>query len=860
MSEAGLLRLLLARFTLRHWRRGPGQAVLLVTILALGVAVYFSIRLANRAVLRSFEQFTEVLSRETDFVVFAPAGSLPENILPELRAALGARPVHIIPVLETTAARVTKGETTELGSGESFRLVGLDLIGIQNLREEDASPEPLSAEWSGAGVGGNAVFVSRALGERAGAELHMVVDDRVVMLEIAGLIPERRWEPAAPKSLLIMDLPSAQALTARPGQIDRVEFFIESGPRRTERRAEAVQIISALAHDRWLVESGADRRESGATMTRAFRLNLTILSLIALLVGLYLVFQALDGAVLRRRQEIAILISLGVNERTIRRAWLVESLLVGVIGGALGALLGWGGAQFAVRFVGRTVNALYFTNAADAAHLDSLEFVWVLLLATAASLAAGWIPARHAARVPPAQLLMQYHAARQSARFISSGALAAALAVLGCAAAMLPALRMDGGVRLALGGYLAAAAWLFAGGLLSGNVLTVLGRILRPAGRHGVMIRLAASHLAPPSGRHRLAAASLACAVAMTAGMAILVGSFEHTMQRWIGATFQADLYVSSSGAQNASSKNRLRAESWQRLAADPAVLAANVMHSAEVTFSLGTATVLGVDFRFAREQGSIAWIGGAPQPWPEKGEAAFVSEAFVERFGVPRGGVLSLPTPDGPRTLPVAGVFADYGSERGTVLVDRVCYLAWFHDESARSVILKLRDPAAAEAVRSRWLAEFPGLQVFTNAHLRTEVLRIFRQTFSITYVLEAIGVGVAVLGLALTLGSVLLDRQADLTTLRALGVTRGGIALSSALEGAATALAGLLAGLAASVLLGWLLIHVINKQTFGWTLLLAVPMPALVLLAALVLIGALGAATVVGFWGADLPADREE
>jgi putative ABC transport system permease protein len=346
----------------------------------------------------------------------------------------------------------------------------------------------------------------------------------------------------------------------------------------------------------------------------------------------------------------------------------------------------------------------------------------------------------------------------------------------------------------------------------------------------------------------------------MTAGMAILVGSFEKTMQRWIAATFQADLYVSSSGAENASSQNRLRAATWQRLVADPAVASANVMHSAEVTFPGGTATVLGVDFRFAREQGSIAWLGGAPEPWPDAGDAAFVSEAFVERFRVRRGDALSVPTPTGPQSLRIAGVFADYGSERGTVLVERARFTAWFRDDTARSVIVKLRDPAAAETVRTRWLAESPGVQIFTNAHLRTEVLRMFRQTFSITYALEAIGVVVAVLGLTFTLASVLLDRHADLTTLRALGVTRRGIALSTALEGAATALAGLLAGFVASGLLGWLLIHVINKQTFGWTLLLGVPAPALLLLAALVLLAALAAATAVGLWGAGLPADREE
>ncbi len=860
MNEAGLLRLLLRKFTLRHWRRGPGQAVLLVMILALGVAVYFSIRLANRAVLASFERFTDVLTHETDFVVSAPAGSLPETILPELRAALGARPVHMIPVIETTAARPRSDANAEIGSAETFRLIGIDLIGIQNLREEDTSAEPIRETWAG-GVGNlNAIFVSPALTEQPGDRLPLLIDDRLVSLEIAGHIPARTNEPAAPASIIIMDLPAAQAITERRGQIDRVEFLVESGPDRAARRAEATKIVTDAAQGRWRVETSADRRESGAMMTRAFRLNLTVLSLIALLVGLYLIYQALDGAVLRRRQEIAILRSLGVEERTIQRAWLLESLLVGAVGGTLGALLGWAGAQFAVRFVGRTVNALYFANSADSAHLHFGEFAWTLVLSIAASIAAGWAPARTAAQMPPAQMIGRYHTAGPGPRLLRSRTLAVALIVLGALAAKLPALHLAGGTRVALGGFFAAGAWLFAGGIVSGHLLRGLGALVRPLGNLSPLARLAVSHLSPPSGRHRLAAASLACAIAMTAGMAILVGSFERTMQQWIATTFQADLYISSAGAQSASSQNRMMPATWQRLASDPAVADANVLHAADVVFPGGKSMVIGVNTQFDRQQGTVAWLGGTPTQWPDEGEFTFVSEAFVERFGTQRGDLLNVPTPSGTRALRVAGVFADYGSERGSVLIDRAKFVEWFREDAARTVIVKLRDPAVAESLRTKWLAENPGLQIFTNAHLRTEVLRIFRQTFSITYALEAIGVCVAVLGLALTLISVLLDRQADLTTLRALGVSRRGMAISAAMEGLGTALAGLLAGLAASLLLGWLLIHVINKQTFGWTLLLAVPWPALVLLAVLVLSAALIAAAIVGYWGAGLPADREE
>ena len=860
MNEAGLLRLLLRKFTLRHWRRGPGQAALLVMILALGVAVHFSIRLANRAVLASFERFTDVLTHETDFVVSAPAGSLPETILPELRAALGTRPVHIIPVIETTAVRPRSDDNAGIGDAETFRLIGIDLIGIQNLREEDSTSEPVHETWAG-GVGNlNAVFVSPDLKERPGDRLPLLIDDQLVPLEIAGHLPAKANEPAAPASLLIMDLPAAQALAARRGQIDRVEFLVEAGPDRAARRAEAAKTLTDAARGRWRVETSADRRESGAMMTRAFRLNLTVLSLIALLVGLYLIYQALDGAVLRRRQEIAILRSLGVDERSIRRAWLLESLLVGAVGGTLGALLGWAGAQFAVRFVGRTVNALYFANSAHSAHLHPDEFAWTLVLSIAASVAAGWAPARAAAQMPPAQMIGRYHTAGPGPRVLRSRALAVALIVLGAVAAKVPALHLQGGARIALGGYFAAGAWLFAGGIVSGHLLRGLGALMRPLGNFSPLARLAVSHLSPPSGRHRIAAASLACAIAMTAGMAILVGSFERTMQHWIATTFQADLYISSAGAQSASSQNRMRSATWNRLANNPAVADANVLHAADVVFPEGTALVIGVNTQFDRRQGTIAWLGGTPTQWPDEGDVTFVSEAFVERFGKQRGDLLNVPTPGGTRALRITGIFADYGSERGTVLLDRAKFMDWFRDDAARSVILKLRDPATAESLRTQWLAENPGLQIFTNAHLRTEVLRIFRQTFSITYALEAIGVCVAVLGLALTLISVLLDRQADLTTLRALGVSRRDMAISAAMEGLGTALAGLLAGLAASLLLGWLLIHVINKQTFGWTLLLAVPTPALALLAALVLIAALIAAALVGYWGAGLPADREE
>lgn len=872
-----ILPLLLRRFSLRHWRGAPWQSALLVLILALGVAVYFSIRLANRAVLASFENFTGLLTEQSDWVVRAPAGSLPEGILSELRARLGPEPVHLIPVVETTATEPPVSPDEIIGQRRTYQLVGLDLIGLQNLRGEADRGAWFNQPATGTAAGTNrfwelfdhprAVFVSSALarekGLSVGGVLPLLVNDAAVPFEIAGLIPTLPGRPAPPVSLLVMNLPALQMLNGRPGRIDRVECVLEGGGDPEARRRALRAVLEETAAGRWLVETAAQRRESGEMMTRAFRLNLTILSLIALLVGLYLIFQALDGAVIRRRDEIGILRALGVEEGTIRRAWLLEAAALGLVGGLLGAALGWLGAQVAVRLVGRTVNALYRASSADAAALELSELLFAVALAVVAGVIAGWAPAHAAARTPPAQLLARGGGPNPGPRVLRGRALGLAAAAAGVAVALLPPLRFEGGVRFPLGGYAAALCWIFAGGVLGGELLRVPGRLLRGLGAWSPLWRLALSRISPPTGRHRLAVASLCCAVAMTAGMAILVGSFDTTMRGWIERSFQADLYISSAGAQSASTDNRVSAPVWRALAARPDVVAANIIQAHEILLPGGPTMLVGADLAFTRDHADLAWLTPPPDTaFDPEGNAGFalVSESFTERYRRAAGDTVTVPTPAGPRPLQIVGVFADYGNERGSVVTERAHLVRWFGSDLASSVILKLRDGTDPEAARAEILAAHPGLGVFTNAHLRREILRVFGQTFSITHALEFIGVVVAVVGLGMTLASLLLQRRPELTTLRALGLTHGEIARAAGLEGALTALAGLAAGLAVSLALGWLLIFVINKQTFGWTLQGDVPLGVLAALSVLVLAAGTGVSLLVGRWGAALPADREE
>ncbi len=922
-----MLTLLLRRLGLRHARLAPGQTALLVLILALGVGVFTAVRLANRAAVASFTHFTDSLTGRSDFIIQAPAGTLSESILPELRAALADLSVQIHPVVESTAAEPDAPDAPRF-SRRAVTLLGVDLVAASNLAAQPSAsasffggtPSPASAPASGSRESPSAsppslfdlfrgeplVWLSPSFATPLPARLDLILNDRRVRFRVAGPIPRIPESPPAPANLVVLDLPRLQQLVGREGRLDRVEFVLEPGPAFDTRRAALAQRLATLSPSpppqsvppadpnvrntnirensplidqsdnvritniepssapRWLVSTPGARRETAATMTAAFRLNLAVLSLIALLVGLYLVFQALDGAVVRRRAEIAILRSLGVDAATIRGAWLAEAALLGLAGSVLGLLLGWAGAQFAVRAVGRTVNALYYSTTVSSAHLAPAEIALGLAAGLLASVVAGWAPARAAAETPPAQVLVRSSPGSVGGRWLRNRSLALGALLAGLALSRLPPLDLGGGTRFPLAGHLASVCGILGGGILASLALPALGRALRPLARRDAAWRVALGHIARPTGRHRLAAAALVCAIGMAAGMAILVASFERSVRGWIDAALQADLYISSSGAQSAGSDNKIAAETWRSIAAHPAVAHASVYSAHPLVLDGKPTTLAGGDLVRQAARDGFLWLGPPPPPEaldPARNSGlAFASESFSERFRIRRGDTVSVPTPAGPRSLRVAAVFADYGNERGSLLVDRVHAVRWFGDDHAASLALDLVPGASPDAVRAELAAARPGLSVLTNSGLRAEILRIFRQTFSITYALEFIGLGVAVGGLGLSLASVLLDRRDELATLRALGFRRSEIARAAALEGAALALCATATGIALSFALGWLLIHVINKQSFGWTLALSIPVAQLAALATLVVGTGVLVSHFVGRWAAKLPADREE
>ncbi len=847
-----LARRLVTRALLREW----GRTLLTLVAVSLGVAVFLSIRLANQAAVASFEQFTLGVGQGSDLVLRSEAGPLREIQVTAFQP-LSER-AWMRPILEGSFARAK--------TLEGFQVLGLDLVGL-GAGAAATSPPPSAESAQTATTAAfyaliqdpEAVLIPAALaaeGLAPGDLIEGFVQERPVRLRVAGILPEPANRPRFQRNLLVMDLPAAQRLLGRTGELDRLEWGLRPGYRLAELEAQARRLLSPGL----ILEPPEQRAESGRTMTAAFRFNLTILSLIALAVGGYLLFQAFDASVNRRRETWATLRALGLSPAGVLRLVLLEATLLGLLGSLLGVGLGWLLAQGTVQAVSRTVNALYGASAAHGTGLPGLEAWLAVALGSAACLLAAWIPAQRAARTPPVQLLAREAGLRTAHwAWMGLGAVLSLLAGAGLAYGLHPA------PGVAWHAYAGSALILLGGSLGAVALLPLLGL----PGRYTRLwrLRLALRPLLRPTGRHGFAAAALAVAIGMTVGMGVMVQSFENTVLAWIGSSLRADLYVAPIGSTGAASQHRMGPATADRIAADPAVAAADRFQMLPITFR-GRATFLGAgDLDVQAARGGLILAAGGPFPGPllamRRGgtidPGVLVSETFSRHFGVRLGEVLELPTPGGFRRVTVRGVLADYGNERGSLILDRPVFLAWFQDLRVASLALYLRPGKSPEGFADGLRRDFPGLQVRTNGALRTQVTTIFRQTFALTYGLEAIGLMVAVLGLGQGLTGLALARRGEIWSLRALGATQLDLTGILLLEGLGVALAGLLAGLGLGLLLARILVDVLNPQVFGWTLGFSVPWPFLSLVAIATAVSAILVLVPTARWGARLAADRE-
>ncbi|MDF7823272.1 FtsX-like permease family protein [Pontiellaceae bacterium B12227] len=863
----------LKRFSWRHVLKAPATTCALLAVVALGVAVFFSVRLSSRAAVSGFQLFTQSISGGSDFVVTGPGNAVPVDRLPELRNVLDPLPLHLLPMVEGTATLPGTGKAADDFDAVQVPILGIDLLAARNLayardRTQYQTFETTTSDQIRIGVA-NEVHITELIAKRLqvkpGDFIDAVLGDQLLHLNVASVLITDEFQAGKNEALLVMDLPALQSLLGQEQHVDRVEVVIPEGNQTAALRQAVTDRLNKLNAAQWIWSTTESQRDSAQTMTAAFRLNLTILSALSVLVGIYLILQAMEAAVVRRRSEIGILLSMGYEPKWIRAAWLMESLLLGITGSALGLLLGWALAQLAVRGVAQTVNALYVSTTAEAASWNSGEALMAFGIGVAATVIAGLLPARDAASTQPIQVIRQ-EGHNGGIYLLDAPWLGFVLLAVGGLFSRMPALDLSPGVRLPVGGYLAALTWLIGAAVLSANLLRFIPGLFKRAAIRGAVWRVAVSQFRQPSGRQKLTVAGLVVAVGMAAGMEILTHSFERTVSGWIHQSLKADLFVAVKGIENASNRNKISEATWRKLIDDPKVERAEVGHFFPIELRGLPTMLMGIRSTQPWSDEKLIWAEKPvkpvqlDRPLDDGCTPALISESFAVRYQMGRGDELEVPTPAGNQSVRVLGVYADYGNERGALLMDGALAARWFNDLRAVNLAATLRPGADPDQVREQWTAEHPGLAIRTNRALREEVLKIFHQTFAVTHALKIIGIAVAFSGLALALFSLLMDRRQELVTLRELGFQRRDIMAAVTLEGLLLSLIGLVAGLLLSLALGYLLIYVINKQSFGWTLAYAVPAIGLAVLSVGVLLAAALTSLGIGRWAARLKAEEHE
>ncbi len=795
----------------RHLLRHPAQLVLALVGLALGVATITAVDVATASASRAFELSVAAVSGPATHEIAGGPQGIDERLYARLVAAY--------PSLEL--APVVEGYVTV--RDEALQLVGLDPLAEANFLEPPSMGERATAAAPGSALADPAVGLARWLTEPGAVVLTESTADRLALplngrfvLQIDGrpheavLIGRDSGSEAGRETLLATDIAQAQEWLGLVGRLSRIEIRAPPG---AAAEGEIARLAAQLPPGVEL-EPAQQRSQTSLEMTRAFTTDLKAMSLLALLVGLFLIYGAVSFAVLQRRKTFAVLRALGATRLDVLRIVLAEAAALGVVGALLGLAAGVGVGRGLIALVSRTLNDLYFVVAVSTVTLPksaALEAVGAGLLT---ALVGALLPAWEASHVAP-QLGLKRSALEARAVRLSRSLLIGSVALAIAAGAIVAASSRS---------LLAAFAALFllllsvaacTPGLLAGSA-RLLARALHRASPLG---RIALGSVAASLSRTGVAVAALALAVAAMIGVSVMVESFRESLDDWLGRTMSADLYVSAPGPGFDRPERRLDPRVVAALLAVRGVASANAGRAVTVSSPRGPVSLDAVTLA-PRGYDAVQLTEREAQAWAafERG-AVLVAEPLAWRWRLHPGDRLTLVTASGPRSFEVAGIYRDYGGDG--VLIDRGVYRRSWGDDAVSSLGLYLDPGVASGKIIPALYAAAAGRQALligSNAGVRALSMSIFDRTFAITRVLDWLAAGVAAIGLVGSLLAWQLERSRELGILRSLGLTPRGAAVLIEAQTAFMGLVALVAALPAGLAAAKLLVTVVNRRAFGW------------------------------------------
>lgn len=842
------MRRYFVRAFLGHLRGGVTLFLLSVFGVAIGVASVLSIQILNLNALGAFRGSMQAVSGDADFMLVGRTPTIEESLYPEVLGVEGV--ISAWPLYRVNVA---------LADDPDFFLdvVGIDLL-IPMQVPFDADPgvgdDPHDSGFEFVDVvdAGNWVAISPGLagerGFRVGDSLPVTLGSERVELQIGALVDFQKVTPLASPRLVVMDISTAQSVFGGIGTLTQIDVRIDDEADREQVRASLEQRLSRRAQ----VLSPEQREEQAAELLGAFRLNLTALSLISLFVGGFLVYSSTQASLVRRRHEFGLLRSLGATRSQVLGLLLGDVLVLALVGVLIGMPLGYWAARLNVDMVSATLSSVYLLEEIHTLRVPWSFYLLALFVGIFGAALGGLFPAVELSRKDTRALLAAFTLHERVGRA------APMLFSLGClllvAVAGMVAITRD---RWPPAGFVEAFALLVALPLVTPFVVQrVTARLkVRRLGFSYGMKGLGKQLQTTP-----VAIAALAIAVSMLVGITTMVSSFRETLSIWISATVQADIYVSTPSWRRARREAVLQPEIIARMRTHPAVRQLDRLRQLFVWSGDRKVSLAGVDVSVPMREGRFTLLEGdipeAMQGLREGG--VMLGEPLARKTGLGLGDSFVIESPTGERALPVVAVYYDYSSESGSAFMAMESMEKIFGPGPIHNVALYLHDGEDAELVADSLraeLAELP-LVIRSNRRLRQEVFRIFDQTFAITRLLQLMGLMIAVCGITLTLLVLARERVAELALYRALGADRSQLFRVFLGKGLGMAFAGLALGGIAGCGFAFLLIYIINRAYFGWTIAVFWPLGMLARQAVVIVLAAVGASVYPALVASRTPA----